>query len=85
MLKRSKAISLSIGRLLNTSTLLLLLLSFTSFAQWAQPSSEEIVIRGGWLFDGINNTRRQNKGIVIRDGEIGDIDENIQEETLSGI
>ena len=85
MLKRSKAISLSISRLLNTSTLLLLLLSFTSFAQWSQPSSEEIVIRGGWLFDGINNTRRQNKGIVIRDGEIVEIDANIQEETLSGI
>ena len=77
--------SLSISRLLNTSTLLLLLLSFTSFAQWSQPSSEEIVIRGGWLFDGINNTRRQNKGIVIRDGEIVEIDANIQEETLSGI
>ena len=85
ILKRSKAISLSISRLLNTSTLLLLLLSFTSFAQWSQPSSEEIVIRGGWLFDGINNTRRQNKGIVIRDGEIVEIDANIQEETLSGI
>ena len=85
MLKRSKTISLSISRLLNTSTLLLLLLSFTSFAQWSQPSSEEIVIRGGWLFDGVNNTRRQNKGIVIRDGEIVEIDANIQEETLSGI
>ena len=85
MLKRSKAISLSISRLLNTSTLLLLLLSFTSYAQWSQPSSEEIVIRGGWLFDGVNNTRRQNKGIVIRDGEIVEIDAIIQEETLSGI
>ncbi len=85
MLKRSKAISLSISRLLNTSTLLLLLLSFTSYAQWSQPPSEEIVIRGGWLFDGISNTRRQNKGIVIRDGEIVEVDANIQEKTLSGI
>ena len=79
MLKRSKTISLSISRLLNTSTLFLLLLSFTSYAQWSQPPSEEIVIRGGWLFDGISNTRRQNKGIVIRDGEIVEVDANIQE------
>ena len=85
MLKKSKAINLSISRLLNTSTLFLLLLSFTSYAQWSQPPSEEIVIRGGWLFDGISNTRRQNKGIVIRDGEIVEVDANIQEKTLSGI
>ena len=62
---------------------LLLLFSPNSFAQWSEAPSDEIVIRGGWLFDGISNTRRQNKGIVIRDGKIIEIDENLQRILLS--
>ena len=57
---------------------LLLLFSPNSFTQWLEVPSDEIVIRGGWLFDGISNTRRQNKGIVIRDGKIIEIDKNLQ-------
>ena len=62
---------------------LLLLFSSNLFAQWSEASSDEILIRGGWLFDGISNTRRQNKGIVIRDGKIIEIDKNLQGILLS--
>ena len=62
---------------------LLLLFSPNSFTQWSEVPSDEIVIRGGWLFDGISNTRRQNKGIVIRDGKIIEIDKNLQGILLS--
>ena len=62
---------------------LLFLFSSNSFAQWSEAPSDEIVIRGGWLFDGISNTRRQNKGIVIRDGKIVEIDKNLQGILLS--
>ena len=31
--------------------------------------SEEIVIRGGWLFDGIVEARVRNTGIVVRNGK----------------
>ncbi|MEO1929331.1 MAG: amidohydrolase, partial [Gammaproteobacteria bacterium] len=75
--------NLSINRLFNTAALILLLLSSPSYAQWSDPPSDEIVIRGGWLFDGISNTRRQNKGIVIREGKIVEIDANIQGKALA--
>ena len=61
----------------------LLLFSSNSFAQWSEAPSGEIMIRGGWLFDGISNTRRQNKGIVIRDGKIIEIDKDLQGILLS--
>jgi len=62
---------------------LLFLFSSNSFAQWSEAPSDEIFISGGWLFDGISNTRRQNKGIVIRDGKIVAIDKNLQGILLS--
>ena len=61
----------------------LLLFSSNSFAQWSEVSSDVIVIRGGWLFDGISDTRRQNKGIVIRDGKIIEMDKNLEGVSLS--
>ena len=33
-----------------------------------------LFIHGGWLFDGINDTRRRNSGILIREGKIAAID-----------
>ena len=65
-----------------TAILILLLGSPTLYAQWSNPPSDEIVIRGGWLFDGINNTRRQNKGIVIREGKIVEIDAKLKGKAL---
>ena len=84
ILRPKKIVHLSISTLLNTTTFILLFLSCASYAQWSEPPSEEIVIRGGWLFDGISDTRRLNKGIVIREGKIIEIDANIQGGNLSG-
>ena len=74
--------NLSISRLCNTAALILLLVFSTAYAQWSDPPSDEIVIRGGWLFDGISNTRRQNTGIVIRGGKIVEVDADLQGKVL---
>jgi imidazolonepropionase-like amidohydrolase len=42
----------------------------TSGSQSASDSARKIVIRGGWVFDGIREFRYPNSGIVIRDGKI---------------
>ena len=75
--------NLSISRLCNTAALILLLVFSTTYAQWSDPPSDEIVIRGGWLFDGISNTRRQNTGIVIRGGKIVEVDADLQGKALA--
>lgn len=75
--------NLSISRLCNTAALILLLVFSTAYAQWSDPPSDEIVIRGGWLFDGISNTRRQNTGIVIRGGKIVEVDADLQGKILT--
>ena len=74
--------NLSISKLCNTAALILLLVFSTAYAQWSDPPSDEIVIRGGWLFDGISNTRRQNTGIVIRGGKIVEVDADLQGKVL---
>jgi len=58
-------------------------LATTSNAQWSEPSQGELVIRGGWLFDGISDDRRKNSGIVIRGGKIVAVDADLQDEVLS--
>ena len=75
--------NLSINRFFNISTLILLLVSATAYSQWSEPLQEEIIIQGGWLFDGISNTRRQNTGIVIRQGKIVEVDANLQAKVLT--
>lgn len=62
----------------------LMLLASSATAQWAEPSANEVIVRGGWLFDGISDTRRQNTGIVIRDGKFAEIDADLQEQVLAG-
>jgi imidazolonepropionase-like amidohydrolase len=42
-----------------------------------------MIVRGGWLFDGISDTRRRNTGIVIRNGIFAEIDANLEESVLS--
>jgi imidazolonepropionase-like amidohydrolase len=66
-----------------TAVLILLLGSPILYAQWSNPPSDEIVIRGGWLFDGISNTRRQNTGIMIRGGKVVEIDADLQGKSLA--
>ncbi len=59
------------------------MLSGMANAQWTEPSVDELIIRGGWLFDGISDTRRQNSGIVIRDGTILEVDADLKDAVLS--
>ena len=73
----------SIIRFFNTTILILLLVSATAYSQWSEPPQEDIIIRGGWLFDGISNTRRKNTGIVIQQGKIVEVDANLQDKTFS--
>jgi len=63
--------------------LLLLLASQLAFAQWAEGNGEQLVIRGGWLFDGVSNERRPNTGIVIQNGKITEVDADVQQQVLS--
>ena len=66
-------------------TALCLLLALTAVhAQWSEPSSDQIIIRGGWLFDSVSDTRRRNTGIVIRDGIFVEIDVELEERVLTG-
>ena len=57
--------------------LFLLFATLTANAQWSDPASGETIIRGGWLFDGVSDTRRRNTGIVIRDGVFVEIDADL--------
>ena len=48
--------------------------SSSAEAQWVQsPPDQDVVIRGGWLFDGIRDTRVRNTGIVIRNGVLAEV------------
>ena len=70
------------GKTIAIATVALTLTS-TALAQWSEPSADEIIVRGGWLFDGVSDTRRQNTGIVIRDGKFAEIDADLQEQVLA--
>ncbi len=38
-------------------------------AQWSDPVENELIMTGGWLFDGTGGERVPNPGIVIRNGK----------------
>lgn len=59
------------------------MMSATGYAQWSDSSSGDLMIRGGWLFDGVSNTRRQNTGIVIREGKIVEVDADLHEKIFT--
>ena len=65
------------------SAALIFLAPVITQAQWAEPGEGKLIIRGGWLFDGISETRRRNSGIVIRNGKIVEVDAGVQLEILS--
>jgi len=54
-----------------------------ALAQWAEMHEGQLVIRGGWLFDGVSDERRPNTAIVIREGEIFEVDADVQQQVLS--
>jgi len=65
------------------TALALLLASATVSAQWSERSSDQIIIRGGWLFDGVSDVRRRNTGIVIRDGMLIEVDADLDGSELA--
>ena len=70
------------GRTIMTAVFALSVAASAS-AQWSEPAADEIIVRGGWLFDGVSDTRRQNTGIVIRDGKFAEVDADLQEQVLA--
>ncbi len=63
--------------------LLILLSPLFANAQWSEPEKGQLVVRGGWLFDGVSNTRRRNSGIIIRNGVIAEVDADVQQQILA--
>jgi len=62
---------------------LVLLAPQLALAQWTEGQEGQLVIRGGWLFDGVSDERRPNTGIVIKDGKIVEVDADVQQQVLS--
>ena len=65
---------------LYTIAFLILFTPFMAQAQWSKAENGTLIIRGGWLFDGVSDTRRWNSGIIIRNGKIVDVDANVDVE-----
>ena len=67
------------------TAILMLSAPVMSFAQPSEPEAGELIIRGGWLFDGVSDTRRRNSGIVIRNGKIVDVDADVPRQTAANV
>ena len=61
----------------------LVLAAGSASAQWSGPADGEVVVRGGWLFDGVSDSRRRNSGIVIRDGMFVEVDADLDDRIAS--
>ena len=77
------------GRQLMQVLLFITMLSAVSsariVAQWVQaPPTEDVVIRGGWLFDGIRDTRGPHNGIVIRGGVLAEVGAELASVSTAG-
>ncbi|MCH8250458.1 MAG: hypothetical protein IH913_12735, partial [Proteobacteria bacterium] len=46
------------------AAILTIIAPVASLAQWAEPDEGELIIRGGWLFDSVSDTRRRNSAII---------------------
>ena len=55
---------------------LVLLVPQLALAQWTEAQEGQLVIRGGWLFDGVSDERRPNTGILIQDGRVEEVIDN---------
>ena len=64
-------------------SILLSVAAGTASAQWSQAATGELIVRGGWLFDGVSESRRRNSGIVIRDGLFVEIDAELGDRIAS--
>lgn len=68
---------------LHASIILIFFAPIMAHAQWSEPEDGALIIRGGWLFDGVSDTRRRNSGIIIRNGEIAEVDADVQQQILT--
>lgn len=64
-------------------TVLVLLTPSLVHAQGDEAEDDQLIIRGGWLFDGISDTRRRNSGIVIQNGKITGVDIEAGQQSLA--
>jgi len=67
----------------HASTILFFLVPTMALAQWSEPEEGQLIIRGGWLFDGVSDTRRRNSGIIISNGEILQVDADVEQQILT--
>jgi len=67
---------------LHATTILILLIPLIAHAQWSEPQDGTLILRGGWLFDGISDTRRPNSAIIIRNGVIAEVDAEVQQQII---
>ncbi len=82
MNKGGKTIKYNIPRAL-VKLLLLFLMPSVAMAQWTNIESGQLVLRGGWVFDGVSDERRPNQGILIRDGVIVSVDTEVPQSVSS--
>ncbi len=61
-------IALTWARIISAAALVATLPSDAE-AQWSEPVANELIMTGGWLFDGTGGERVPNPGIVIRNGK----------------
>ena len=64
------------------AAILTIIAPVASLAQWAEPDEGELIIRGGWLFDSVSDTRRRNSAIIVRDGKIAEVDADVEQRSL---
>ncbi len=67
------------------SLMLALLTPHLTHAQWSDEKQNDLLIRGGWLFDGLSDVRRPNTGIVIYNGKITEVDADTSERGMQHI
>ncbi len=70
---------------LHASTVLIFLAPHVARAQWSEPEQGELFIHGGWLFDSVSDSRRRNSGILIRNGEIVEVDADAKQHRQSAV
>jgi imidazolonepropionase-like amidohydrolase len=68
---------------LHACTALIFLAPHVAQAQWSKPEQGELFIQGGWLFDSVSDSRRRNSGILIRNGEIVEVDADTRKQRQS--
>jgi len=69
---------------MNVITLITILMSLLACAQENPAVENRLIIRGGWLFDGLSDTRRRNTGIIVQNGKISAIDVDAKQATFTG-